>query len=140
MRQIATETVEPEDSKGWIKTTASVGFTVWDTPERRTVYLLNTDWKSDREQQAATFTYQGKDFPIEVRRYHIETIHCTEGLAVMPASNTTDVLSIQKEEAGWKVKIQNTEHDTLRFLNAVTGKVESFSFPEAGIHEMFIHL
>ena len=140
MRQIATETVEPEDSKGWIKTTASVGFTVWDTPERRTVYLLNTDWKSDREQQAATFTYQGKDFPIEVRRYHIETIHCAEGLAVMPASNTTDVLSIQKEEAGWKVKIQNTEHDTLRFLNAVTGKVESFSFPEAGIHEMFIYL
>lgn len=140
MRQIAAETVEPEDSKGWVKAASSVGFTVWDSPERRTVYLLNTDWKSDREQQAATFTYQGKDFPIEVRRYHIETIHCAEGLAVMPASNTTDVLSIQKEEAGWKVKVQNTEHDSLRFLNAVTGKVESFSFLEAGIHEMFIHL
>ena len=140
MRQIATETVEPEDSKGWVKAASSVGFTVWDSPERRTIYLLNADWKSEQEQQSATFIYQGKSFPVEVRRYHIETIHCTEGLAVMPASNTTDVLSIQKEEAGWKVKIQNTEHDTLRFLNAVTGKVESFSFPEAGIHEMFIHL
>ena len=94
----------------------------------------------ERAQESATFVYQGKSFPIEVRRYHIETVHCADGLAVMPASNTTDVLSIQKEEAGWKVKIQNTEHDTLRFLNAVTGKVESFSFPEAGIHEMFIHL
>ena len=140
MRQIATETVESEDGKGWVKAASSVGFTVWDTPERRTIYLLNADWKSEQEQQSATFIYQGKSFPVEVRRYHIETIHCAEGLAVMPASNTTDVLSIQKEEAGWKVKIQNTEHDTLRFLNAVTGKVESFSFPEAGIHEMFIHL
>ena len=109
----AAKAAGEETCQGWMEAAPSVGFTVWDHSDRRTIYLLNTDWASDQDQRPATFIYKGKKFPVVVRRYHIETIHCADGLAVMPASNTTDILSVCKKENGWVVKVQTTGNDVV---------------------------
>ena len=139
MKEIAAKTAGEEVCKGWMEAAPSVGFTVWDHSDRRTIYLLNADWTSDQEQRLATFIYKGKRFPIAVRRYHIETIHCADGLAVMPASNTTDILSVCKKENGWAVKAQTTGNDVVQCMNAVTGKVEPIKFDKPGVHEVFVN-
>ena len=134
MRELATETVGEELSKGWIESAPSVGFTVWDNKDRRTIYLLNTDWQSDEQQHQATFVCNGRKFPVDVRRYHIETIHCADGLAVSPGSNTTDILRIAKVDNGWQVTVQNTEKDTIRCFNTETGETKTVTLDEPSIH------
>lgn len=134
MRELATETVGEELSKGWIESAPSVGFTVWDNKDRRTIYLLNTDWQSDEQQHTAIFVYAGKKFPVDVRRYHIETVHCANGLAINPGSNTTDILSINKEGNSWKVTVQNTEKDTIRCFNAETGTTTTVVLDSPSVH------
>ena len=79
MKEIAAKAAGEETCQGWMEAAPSVGFTVWDHSDRRTIYLLNTDWASDQDQRPATFIYKGKKFPVVVRRYHIETIHCADG-------------------------------------------------------------
>ena len=139
MKEIAAKAAGEETCQGWMEAAPSVGFTVWDHSDRRTIYLLNTDWASDQDQRPATFIYKGKKFPVVVRRYHIETIHCADGLAVMPASNTTDILSVCKRENGWVIKVQTTGNDVVQCMNAVTGKVEPIKFDEPGVHEVFVN-
>ena len=139
MKEIAAKTVAEEADKGWMEAAPSVGFTVWDSSDRRTVYLLNADWASDQEQHPATFVYKGQKFPVAVRRYHIETIHCADGLAIMPASNTTDILSVSRKRNGWTVKVQTTGSDVVQCMNAITGKVEPVKFNNPGVYEVFIN-
>ena len=127
-----------ETNNGWINPGSSVEFTVWDAKDRRTIYLLNTDWKSDADWQTATFVCDGKRFQVHVRRYHIETIHCFKGLAVMPLSNTTDILDVRESKKGWIVKVQNTEKDVIQCMKATTGNMISIDLKQAGIHNLFI--
>lgn len=138
MEAIAAGTVAAESDEGWIDASPEVGFTVWDSPDRRTIYMLNTDWESDQDSRPATFAYKDKKFPVQVRRYHIETIHCADGLAVMPSSNTTDVLSIDRKGNGWNVRIQTTGSDFVQCMNAATGKVGAIEFNSPGVHEVFV--
>ena len=139
MKEIAAKTAGEEACKGWMEAAPSVGFTVWDHSDRRTIYLLNADWVSDQEQRPASFIYRGKKFPVAVRRYHIETIHCADGLAVMPASNTTDILSVCKKGNGWEVKVQTAGDDVVQCMNAITGKVEPLKFNGPGVHDVFVN-
>lgn len=136
MKEIAIKTVDEELQRGWIKSAPSIGFTVWDSEDRRTIYLLNTDWMSNEEQHAATFVCNNKEFSIPVRRYHIETVHCANGIALIPGSNTTDILSIEKKDGGWSVTIQNTEQDTIHYLNTQTGEKEVLTLESPGVHKV----
>ena len=139
LREIGETTVAAEQTAGWIESAPSIGFTVWDSKDRRTIYLLNTDWQSNEEQHTATFVCNGKKFPLDVRRYHIETVHYAHGLAISPGSNTTDILSIDREADGWKVTIQNTEKDTIRYFNTTTGAVEMITVDEPSVHVLTVH-
>lgn len=139
MKEIASQSVARELDKGWVEAAPSVGFTVWDCADRRTVYLMNTDWKSDASEQSATWVCQSKEFPVAVRRYHLETIHCMDGLALMPEANTTDVLSIEKVNQGWKVKVQTTGKDNVKCMNALSGTSQTLTFGEAGVHVVWVN-
>lgn len=138
IRNTAFAIIGNEPLKGWVASSPSVGFTAWDNGTHRTLYLLNTDWQSDKQQQPATFVYGSKKFPVEVRRYMIESIHCADGVGLMPKNNTTDVLEIKKTANGWNVTVQNTEADTLTVFNSHTGKVESIAIKEAGVHNLTV--
>lgn len=138
MRGIASTAVVPETEHGWIEASQSVGFTAWDSADRRTLYLLNTDWSSDEEEHAATLTYKGHSFQVPVRRYRLETIHCAMGLAVMPLSNTSDVLSITPVQDGIIVKVQTTEDDSIRIMDTATGETSTVDIKGAGIHEIMV--
>lgn len=139
IRSTAADVISHEPLKGWIASSPSVGFTAWDNGNSRTLYLLNTDWQSDKMHQPATFVYGGKKFPVEVRRHATETIHCSEGVALMPKSNASDILEIKKIVGGWNVSIQNTEADTVMVFNSLTGKTTSIVLKEAGVHHQTIH-
>lgn len=137
MRCIAQNASVVESSKGWIKTNKSIGFTAWDSNDRRTIYLLNTDWQSDANEQLATFLFNDHEFPISVRRYHTETIHCAHGLALMPEGNTTDILRIEKwEDKGWCTSIQSTGRDIIHIMDA-NGHTNKFEV-ESGINKIHI--
>ena len=136
MKEIAEECILEESKKGWIQNSPSIGFTVWDSLERRTIYLLNNDWKGKEDTHIATFNYKGKEFSIPVRRYHLETIHCKDGLAVMPFGNTTDILSIQQSKDGWNVRFQTTGEDQIRCMNALNGEIVTLQADKAGIFKM----
>lgn len=138
MRELAGETVNEELSSGWIESTPSVGFTVLDSKDRRTIYLLNTDWKSDEQQHTATFVCNGKKFPVDVRRYHIETVHYADGLAISPGSNTTDVLNIVKCDNGWQITVQNTEKDTIRCFNTLSGETTTYVLDDPSVHHISV--
>lgn len=138
MEKIAQEAIASEPEKGWIAPSPEIGFTAWDDAGRRTLYLLNTDWQSDAELHNATFIYGEKQFTVPVRRYHIENIHCAQGLALRPEANTSDVLSMDKTDDGWKVRVQTTGKDTLHWMNAQTGATGDLAITDAGIHELVI--
>ena len=138
MEKIAQEAIVSEPEKGWIAPSPEIGFTAWDDAGRRTLYLLNTDWQSDTEWHNATFIYGKKQFTVPVRRYHIENIHCAQGLALRPEANTSDVLSMDKTDDGWKVRVQTTGKDTLHWMNALTGATGDLAITDAGIHELVI--
>lgn len=149
LRQLAGEFVADEYDNGWITHNPSVSFTAWDNGQRRTLYLLNIDWKSQSEvkgnlpethygTQPAMFIYGSHTFPVDVRRYHMETIHCAEGMAVLPSANTTDVISIQRIAGGWKLTVQTTSSDEFRCMLKTSGKEKVVKVPEAGIHELIV--
>ena len=149
MHTLAQAIVKEEPAKGWITDNPSVGFTAWDKGNRRTIFLLNADWKSVQQSkgnlpethygtQRAHFVYGNHKFPRDVRRYHIETIHCAEGLAVLPSANTTDVLDIQRIEEGWKVRVQTLGTDTFRCMQKQSGRETSITIDRAGITELTI--
>ena len=136
MRAAAEDAVQGEPERGWLSDAPAVGFTVWDTSDRRTIYLLNTDWQSEETSQTATLLLEDQKFTVNVRRYHLETIHCKEGLAVMPMENTTDILDIRTIPGGWKVRFQTTRADALQCMLAKSGKMTTIHCDHAGIHEM----
>lgn len=141
MEDIAATIVAEETEKGWIKENESVGFTVWDDGERRTIYLLNSDWKSQADKQPAVLVYGQQSFGVNVRRYHLETIHCADGLAVMPNSNTTDVLSIYDSGKEWILKVQSTQADRLQCMQCKgkgKGTAAILQTPGAGIFELHL--
>lgn len=138
MHSLAETSTNGEKAKGWIIKSDNVGFTVWDKGDRRTLMLLNTDWKSDSNIHTARFAFGNSEFEIPVRRYNIETLHCSQGLAVYGESNTTDVLSIEKTIDGWTVKVQTTGDDTVRVLNSLSGDESNNEIKGAGIHTIII--
>ena len=140
IQQIATAAVDGEAERGWITHAPSVGFTVWDEADRRTLYLLNIDWKNDQGTSSAVFRYGGHEFLISVGHYRIVTIHCKDQLAVMPMSNTTDVLDIHRTSKGWKVRFQTTRADALQCMMADSGKTVTIHCDHAGIHEREIFI
>lgn len=136
MRSIASKNLEAEANKGWVAAAPHIGFTAWDEDNRRTLYLLNIDWKSDQIAHPATFLLGDKTFPVQVRQYHTETIHCASSLGIMPGSNTTDVLEIKETPEGWSIKVQSTEPDELQIFNAHSGEVKKLDLKKAGIHDL----
>ena len=149
MHELAETVVAEEPAKGWITDNPSVDFTVWDHGRRRTIYLLNTDWKSRHDgqgslpethygTQSANLVLGNYKFSLDVRRYHLETIHCAEGLAVLPSANTTDVLAIQPVDEGWRVSVQTTGADTFRCMQQANGKDSIVKVDKSGITELLI--
>ena len=116
-----------------------IGFTVWDKGARRTLYLLNVDWQNPDESRPAVLLLGASRFAVNARRYALETIHCAEGLAIMPGANTTDVLAITRHANGWQVKIQTTAPDAIRVFNAATGASQSQQLTTPGTHDLEIN-
>lgn len=117
-------------ARGWIAPDERVGFTVWDDGTRRTIYLLNVDWQSDAPAHRAELMLGTSRFPIAVRRGELETIHCAEGFAIMPANGTTDILALSNGAA----TVQLTAPGAVQVFNAATGAVRTVAFAAAGIH------
>lgn len=138
MHELAESNVKYEKEAGWIDVCKNkVCFSVWDSDNRRTIYLLNTEWRNDSDQ-VAMLMYRGKVFDIPVRRYNIETIHCAYGLAVHGMSNTTDILDIEDDIDGWKIKVQVTEKEILNLYNSLTGGKRKLDIKGPGIYSFCI--
>jgi hypothetical protein len=135
MVEAALEANALQSERGWIIPDSHIGFTAWDKDARRTIYLLDVDWKSADESHDAVLKFGQSSFTVTARRGALETIHCVDGLALMPRNNTTDVLDITRQADGWHIRVQITEADSLRIFNATTGKDSEKTLAEAGMHE-----
>lgn len=136
-QEIMTEAqaiIDQEKIKGWITTNEKVGFTVWDSNRRRTLYLLHTDWASKNKDQLATLHVKGKDFPIKVRQHELETLTIEDGIVIHPLANTTDILDVVRRDHHWTIKVQTTMSDTIRIYDVDTGDIYEYRIKDAGIH------
>lgn len=138
MHQLAAESVTGEQAKGWVTASDHIGFTIWTAGERRTILMLNTDWKSNQNEHTAQIALGTRKFNVPVGRYQIKTVHCALGLGVYGEANTTDVLAIKKTDDGWNVTVQTTGNDILKFLNAQSGTESCLEISKAGIHTLNI--
>ncbi|MCD7935284.1 MAG: hypothetical protein LUG98_00325 [Tannerellaceae bacterium] len=140
IREIATELNNQELSKGWIKAAPHIDYTVWDSQDRRTFYILNTDWQSDEAtSHPATFLLNQAEFTIEVPRYVIATIHSVNDLGIYPESNTTDILEIKETPNRWEVTIQTTGKDVVHLFNSRNNEQSAFRIIGAGIETVTLY-
>ena len=133
LRELAGAEVGKEADKGFVEVGRDVSFTVWDAPQKRTLYLLNVDWVSGQETHQAKLLLGGRQFTVDVRPYQLETVHIASGLAVLPLSNTTDILSIERQADGWSIVVQAVGTDTLKVFDSISGKVSDCAIPVPGV-------
>lgn len=138
MKQLATQAISKEPEKGWIKASPSIDFTVWDNNTLRTLYILNVDWDSNSLNKPATFFLKDKEFPLNIERYKLATIRSANGIAALPLSNTSDILSIIEETDRWIITCQTTGADEVILMNGHTGEQKKEKLTTAGIHSLGI--
>ena len=115
IREIAGRTVQSESARGWIRAAAHIGFTAWDAAGRRTLYVLNNDWEGSAPSRSARLLFAGNEFEIEVPRWRITAIHCFDDVAVLPSSDTADVLGRTADGA---IEVQCTAPATFRIFRS----------------------
>lgn len=139
METIASDIVTDESKKGWIIFSPNIDFSIWDSNDFRTLYALNVDWKTEAKSHPAKLVLGGKEFIVDVDRYTITTIRCSNNIAAMLKGNTSDVLSIQDNDKQWTITCQTTGADVLSIYNGLTGKQETRNISTAGIHKIVIN-
>ena len=132
---IATSVIQDEPQKGWIKAAPFINFSAWDTPTMRTLYVLNVDWQNE-QSLPCTLLLGDSEFRFDADIYALHTIRCADGLGVMPAGNTTDILDIRKEAGKYIITCQTTGKDTILLFDAHSSRQESRELPAAGIHRV----
>lgn len=138
IRKAAVRTVAGEEGEGWIETGEFIDFTVWQKKGHRTIYLLDTDWKNPSLAAECKLLFGENSYPVSVPSGAIGTIHCMEGLAIYPSSNTTDVLDIRKTTDGWTVTVQTTGPDTLEYFKKDENGSGVIEISKPGIHSIDI--
>ena len=138
MKRITSDVISSESMKAWINASPYISFTPWDEGNRRTLLLLNIDWDSEQFSRPANLVVNNKHFEVDIDRYTIATIHSENDLAVMPRSNTSDVLNIASNTNEWIVTVQTTDKDIVKIYNGITGKESSEAITGAGIHKITI--
>jgi hypothetical protein len=134
IRSVAEKSVAAEkDGHGWIVPSEGVGFTVWDAADRRTIYLLNIDWKNG-ETKTATLSVGGREFSVAVPHYSIATVHIFDNHSFLAENNTTDILGYSVEKGS--VRVQTTAPDTLHIFDHATGATQTVSITGGGIYEI----
>ena len=134
----ARRAVQPESNRGWVLPAPYIDFSVWDEGVRRTVYVLNTDWKTEVNAHPFTLVFGGASFELKQPRNQLGTIHCFPGFALVPDGNTTDVLSLTEKNGSAEVVIQTTGPDRVEILCAKTGQRSVRTLPAAGIHKIVL--
>jgi len=138
MKKIASDIISAEYTKGWIAASPDIDFSVWDSNHFRTLYLLNVDWKSDLDSQPAKLIFNNYEFSIDVERYTIKTIRCSENIAAMMNANTSDILDIRRENDKWIIICQTTGPDKLNIFEGTTGETDVKVISSAGVHKIVI--
>lgn len=126
---------EKQAEKGWIAPSPNIGFTAWDRKDRRILYVLNTDWQSNEPSHSATLKLNEISFDINIRQNQMETIVCTPDVAIMPSSNTTDILDIIVKNDRTIVVIQTTGEDTITIFSK-DGSRSTRKIDKAGKHTL----
>lgn len=132
IRNLAQEEVKKEYLKGTIISRKDVGFTIWDSNEKRTIYLLNTNWK-EKNESVASLVINNTFFEIPVRQYNIETIHCAHNVGVKLSNNTSDIINIKDKGEYWEINTQIFRPDTLLIFNGINGKTFKKEINKTGI-------
>lgn len=119
--------------RGWISDNSKTSFSVWDSGDLRTIYLLNIDWRSKTPECEATLRLGEAQFKLSARKNEMETIYCFQGMGIQPFNRTTDILSFDEN----KVILQTTAPETVKLFVEKTGETEVIQLGSAGIHEIF---
>lgn len=136
IKNISSAIVSEELQKGWIQASPHINFSVWDTDNIRTLYLLNVDWKSDDISHPASFLFNNKVFSVDVDRYTITTIRCTGDIAARMQSNTSDILGIEIKDDRWIISCQTTGNDQLIIFDGISGEIKIKKISSPGIHKI----
>ena len=136
LKEIGSKAIEDENRNGWIENSPNIEFAPWDWKDKnhRTIYLLNIDWWSDTIVHKATLSLGKQRFQVDVRRNYLETITISNGVAVIPASMTTDIMGIEKKGNKCTFTIQTTGKEQLKIFFENQSGIKTIKIDEPGIH------
>ncbi len=132
LRDAAKLSVKEQIEKGWITGKNSCAFSVWDDADLRTIYLIDTNWRSSKPSSKATLQVENKRFTLNVRKNEIETLFCINDIALQPSSRTTDFIRATDNS----VFIQTMQNDIIKRFNFKTGNSDEIRIERAGVHEI----
>lgn len=138
MQALASDVIANEPEKGWIKASPHIDFTVWDSADLRTIYVLNVDWDSNLENQPAKLQFGSFEFPLTIDRYTMGTIRSAHGIAAMPKANTSDILAINDNDDYWEIEYQTTGQDEIFIFHGLSGRQDRIQVADAGINRVTI--
>jgi len=138
LRKISIDAVSGESGKGWIENSPCIEFAAWDWKDKihRTIYLLNIDWWSDTLSHSATLLLGAQRFQIDVRRNWLETITISDGIAIMPASITTEILAMETSGNKCMFTVQSTGKDMLKVFSENNSSIRTILIKKPGIHKI----
>lgn len=123
---------------GWIVNSGDASFTTWDDGKKRTIYLVNVNWQKIKEEKYSCLQYGKYKFNIPVRLGYIETVFCSNSLAIHPMSNTTEVLDVIEMNDKWKLVVQNSEPDSIHVMSKYDGNYSTICINKTGINILYI--
>ena len=136
LKEIGANAIKNENQKGWIENSPNIEFAAWDWKDKnhRTIYLLNIDWWSDTIVHRASLALGNQRFQVDVRRNCLETITVSNGVAIMPASMTTDIFEMEIIGNRCTFTIQTTGKDQLKIFCENQSEIKTFEIKKPGIH------
>lgn len=121
VRQIAQENKKAEAPYGWVSCDGWIYTAAYDAPDRRTFYLLDVRWWKRNPRPLRAVLHMGDaecGFP--VRRDVLNVLTMFDGVAVLTADNTTDILSCEDG----RLTLQGEGRTRLVLFKWVNGEIE----------------
>lgn len=120
MTEIAQKNTRAESAKGWVGTNDQIATSIFDSEDRRTIYLLDVKWWRPRKKRELAYLHIGKAVkPFRIERDVLNVLSIFGNLAVMTSDETTDVLSLRKEGERLILRVQGYGETTLKIFEQV---------------------
>lgn len=119
---VGEDSLAAERGRLWVRGSDDVSFAVYDRGRISTAYLLNVDWWDATPQpRTAKILWRDSEIPLPISRGRIHIVNVAGDWGVWTSDTQTDVIDIQPETNGARVKLQGQGETTIGVLSRAPG-------------------